>query len=259
MGLEARNISLTLGRRKLLNDVCIHLKDQEVLALIGRSGSGKTMLLRILCGLLLPDEGDVVVDNTTYVRDGESVKPAWQLRRKVGIVFQNYSLLPNFTARRNITLALRHVMGMEASDANIEAEKVATLLSISHVLERYPSTLSGGEQQRLSLARSLVLRPRVLLLDEVTSALDPETTTMLISGIEKMRKAQLELFTTPSAVLLVTHEFAFAERFADRILFLSEGSIVEDLPSEKFYSDAKSPEARQYLCQLSHLRKKSAE
>ena len=254
-GLVASSIHLRLGGRELLSNINITLGSREVIALIGRSGSGKTMLLRVLCGLLLPDNGNIEVDSVTYLREGRLVEAGWKLRRKVGMVFQNYNLLPNLTSRQNVTLGLQHVRKMNLRDANEEADKVARFLSISHVLHRYPSTLSGGEQQRLALARALVLHPRVLLLDEVTSALDPETTLLLINGIEKMRSAQLELFESPCSIILVTHAFNFAEKFADRILFFSNGSIIEDLPAKNFYRDAKTPEARRYLEQLNSFGK----
>jgi len=250
-GLKVHNLSKSYNRNLILSGVDLCVEPSEVVAVIGRSGSGKTTLLRCVCGLDQPDTGDASLGEERYLNHGKRCQPAWEICRKITMVFQGYNLFPNMTALRNITLALEKVRRMPRKEAEAVARESAELLNIGHVLTRYPGTLSGGEAQRLALVRALVTKPRVLLLDEVTSALDPETTNTLVEGLQSLRVAEERLskqegYTTPS-IVLVTHLFHFAEVFADRIVFLSGGRIIEDHPAREFRDRSTQPDALKYL------------
>lgn len=230
--------------RPVLSGVSFGVGHGETIAIIGRSGTGKSTLLRCLSVNETPDSGDAFLDSQQYLRRGISLFQEWEIRRQIMLVYQDYALFPNMTAHANITLGLRRSLRLPSPDAASLARDIAAQLRIEDCLAKYPSELSGGQAQRLALARALVLRPKVLLLDEITAALDPETTRDVVSAIRSIR---LLPDCGDLSIVLVTHLLAFATGFADRILFLHNGVVHEEGPATSFVREAQKPETRAFL------------
>ncbi len=242
--LAITNLQCANGQTVVLNQLQLSVAAGETFAIVGRSGSGKTTLLRCISLLQEPQTGDAFLDGKQYLQEGSPIYEPWQLRRKIVMVFQDYNLFPNMTAMRNITLALEKVEGLSRAQAEARASKVAMTLGIAEVLDRYPESLSGGQAQRLALARAMVLQPKVLLLDEITSGLDPETIINVVEAIKALRNADA---TGSLAIVLVSHLMHFAATFADRIGFLDEGKIVEELPAKTFFQECKLPQTQAFV------------
>ncbi len=242
--LHAKNMSCTLGNKPVLKDAQMMLKAGETLAIIGHSGCGKSTLLRSLSLLQKCDDGRAFLDDEQYLAHGESIFVTWQIRQQIVMVFQDYNLFPNMTCLKNITLALEKTKGVRRKDAEERAFEMANKLGIDEVLHRYPESLSGGQAQRLALARAMVLQPKVLLLDEITSGLDPETIINVVDAIGELRATDS---TGQLAIVIVTHLMHFAEQFADRIAFMHEGSIHEELPARDFFSNCQTEESKKFV------------
>lgn len=242
--LEVSSVGKRFGQQVVLENVSFSLSAGESLALIGRSGSGKSTLLKCLNLLEMPDCGAMALDGDTYVEDQQALFELWEIRRSIGMVFQNYNLFPNLTVLQNISLALIQNEGYSAKTAKEKSRSVAGALDIASILHRYPSEISGGQAQRCALARAIVLEPKVLLLDEITSALDPLTILEVIEAIEAIRAIDS---STSLSIVFVTHLMQFAEAFADRIAFLHEGNLHEILPAKEFFSSAAKPETREFI------------
>jgi ABC-type polar amino acid transport system ATPase subunit len=242
--LDIDELSCSNGPFRVLNDFQMKVKTGETVAIIGRSGSGKSTLLRCLSLLQQPENGNVSLDGKAYLQHGKPLLPLWQVRQEIVMVFQDYNLFPNMTAMNNITLALEKVRNIPRKEAQEKAQNVASKLGIGHVLDRYPNSLSGGQAQRLALARAMVLEPKVLLLDEITSGLDPETIVNVTEAITELRDSDV---SGNLAIVLVTHLMQFASDFADRICFLDGGKIVEDLPAESFFQECKVEATRNFV------------
>jgi ABC-type polar amino acid transport system ATPase subunit len=191
-----------------------------------------------------PDVGNAELDGQLYLKDGKPQFSPWEIRSNSVMVFQEYNLFPNMTALRNITLALEKVRNLSRADSEERAYEIAKMLGIDSTLTRYPNELSGGQAQRLALCRALVLEPKVLCLDEITAALDAETILDVVDAIKHIRSYRGESSMT---IVLVTHLMRFAVEFADRIAFLSNGQIWEQLPSKLFLTDCKRPETQQFV------------
>lgn len=233
----AKNIRKSFGALEVLKGVSLTVEGGEVVALIGRSGSGKSTFLRCLNGLESVDAGQIEVAGHRM-----SKKPAdlRQLRRDVGIVFQSYNLFPHLTAGENIMLAPVQVKGHAKVVAREEAKRCLSLVGLGDRFDAYPDLLSGGQQQRVAIARSLAMHPKVLLFDEVTSALDPELTGEVLAVIENLARQGMTM-------ILVTHEMGFARRVANRTIFMKDGIIHEEGPSAEFFAAPKTPELRAFL------------
>lgn len=233
----AKNVRKNFGALDVLKGVSLTVAKGEVVALIGRSGSGKSTFLRCLNGLETPDAGEIEIGGHRM-----SSKPAElrALRRDVGIVFQGYNLFPHLTAGENIMLAPVQVKGMPKQAAREEAQRCLSLVGLGDRLDSYPDMLSGGQQQRVAIARSLAMRPKVLLFDEVTSALDPELTEEVLAVIEDLAREGMTM-------ILVTHEMGFARRVANRTIFMMNGVIHEEGPSAEFFASPKTPELQAFL------------
>ncbi|MCP8894496.1 amino acid ABC transporter ATP-binding protein [Shinella daejeonensis] len=233
----AKNIHKSFGALQVLKGVSLTVEGGEVVALIGRSGSGKSTFLRCLNGLETIDAGEIEVAGHRM-----SSKPAElrKLRRDVGIVFQSYNLFPHLTAGENIMLAPVQVKGLSRKAARDEAQRCLSLVGLGDRFDAYPDMLSGGQQQRVAIARSLAMQPQVLLFDEVTSALDPELTGEVLAVIESLARDGMTM-------LLVTHEMGFARRVANRTIFMKDGVIHEEGPSAEFFSAPKTPELQAFL------------
>jgi ABC-type polar amino acid transport system ATPase subunit len=242
--IEAKNLSKAYGAHQVLSDISLSVARGETLAIIGRSGTGKSTLLKCLSVLTQPNDGDLLLDGQQYALRGKLLFEPWEIRRKIVLVFQELNLFPNMTVLENIAFSLRKIKGLETSDAIERSRACATALEIDSVLDRYPHAISGGQAQRCALARAIVLEPHVLLLDEITSALDPESVAGVIRAIRKLRA------TDPSgklAIILVTHLLRFAQEFSDTIAFMHSGRIVERLPASDFASNCTLEETRSYV------------
>jgi polar amino acid transport system ATP-binding protein len=221
------------------------VEDGEIISIIGSSGSGKSTLLRCLTRLETIDAGSVEVDGAVMVQtiDGKTTYATEsvlkEIRLKTGLVFQNFNLFPHFTVLRNITEAPIHVAGKGKNEAMEEAKKLLDKLGLADKAEAYPCQLSGGQSQRVSIARALALQPKILFFDEPTSALDPELTGEVLKVIKSLTDLNMTM-------IIVTHEMAFAKEISDRIIFMDQGVIVEDgTPEEVFQSD--NPRTKEFL------------
>jgi len=233
----ARDVRKSFGHIEVLKGVALTVEAGEVVALIGRSGSGKSTMLRCINGLETINSGSIEVAG--HKLDGNP-KRLRALRTDVGIVFQSYNLFPHLSAAENIMLAPRIVKKVSKGEARATAEEVLKLVGLADKADSYPDQLSGGQQQRVAIARSLAMRPKVMLFDEVTSALDPELTTEVLNVMERLARDGMTM-------LLVTHEMGFAKRVADKTVFMHQGRIWEEGPSKELFADPKTPEMRQFV------------
>jgi len=235
--VQASHVSKSFGPLLVLDDVSFAVERGEVVVIIGRSGSGKSTALRCLNGLEPVDAGEIVVADIEVTARGVDLR---RLRQEVGIVFQHFNLFPHLTVERNITLALTVVKRLTRADARAVAEGALRQVGLIDKLHAYPEQLSGGQQQRVAIARSLAMSPKVMLFDEVTSALDPELKEEVLHVIE-------DLAAQGMTMLLVTHEMGFARRVAGRVIFMHAGRIHESgLPAQMF-GDPGTPELRQFV------------
>ncbi len=233
----ANNIRKSFGPLEVLKGVSLNVDAGEVIALIGRSGSGKSTFLRCLNGLETVDSGLIQIAGHAMSRKPAALR---ELRRDVGIVFQSYNLFPHLTAGENIMLAPVQVKGETKTAARDEAQRCLSMVGLGDRFDAYPDMLSGGQQQRVAIARSLAMRPKVLLFDEVTSALDPELTGEVLAVIEDLARQGMTM-------LLVTHEMGFARRVANRTIFMKDGIIHEEGPSAEFFTNPRTPELQAFL------------
>lgn len=207
------------------------------MTIIGPSGSGKSTFLRCLNLLEVPTEGKIFIDNVEVTAKKANIK---KMRENVGMVFQHFHLFPHKTVLQNVTYAPIKVKGISKSDAEKLGMELLTKVGLAEKANEYPSRLSGGQKQRVAIARALAMNPEVILFDEPTSALDPE---MVKEVLEVMKS----LANTGITMLIVTHEMGFAREAASRVLFLDEGSVVEDAPPAEFFSNPKSARAKEFL------------
>jgi len=225
------------GALEVLRGLDLSVDDHEVICLIGASGSGKSTLLRCL-NLVEPiDAGSIVIHGREITAPGVEVNA---IRRQIGIVFQSFNLFPHMTARRNITLAPRHVLKTPRAQADEEARQLLDRFGLLDKADEYPDRLSGGQQQRVAIMRALAMQPDIMLLDEVTSALDPELVAEVLDVIR-------ELATGGMTMLIATHEMGFARDIASRVCFLDQGVILEQGPPEQIFTDPKEERTKQFL------------
>jgi polar amino acid transport system ATP-binding protein len=204
---------------------------------IGRSGSGKSTLLRCINALESIDSGEIWVDGDLVNSPTTDIR---KLREKIGIVFQSYNLFPHLTVERNITLAPTIVKRISACEAKKIALEVLVQVGLEDKLHAYPDQLSGGQQQRVAIARSLAMSPRIMLFDEITSALDPELTGEVLRALEDLASRGLTM-------LLVTHAMAFARNVADRVIFMNQGQVWEHGPPGEILVSPKTPELGAFM------------
>lgn len=242
--LKCHALSHKYNDNRILESIDFSVGKGETVALMGRSGCGKSTFLKCLNMLENPHKGNLYLDGQQYMDDGNPIFELWELRKLVTLVFQEFNLFPNMTALKNITLALEETKKVNKADAKKKAFEVSESLGIEKILEKYPNQLSGGESQRVALARSLVLEPKVLLLDEITAALDPESIANVVDAIRKLRDVSSN---GELSIIFVTHLVRFATEFADRVLFLHEGKFVEDLAAGSFVKDCSHPVARNFV------------
>ncbi|MEO3800097.1 ectoine/hydroxyectoine ABC transporter ATP-binding protein EhuA [Nonomuraea sp. B1E8] len=236
------------GDVTVLNELDFHVKPAERVTLIGPSGSGKTTILRLLMTLERVTSGTIEVDGQclSHMKRGDRMVPAdekhlRQVRKKIGMVFQQFNLFPNMNVLRNITEAPVRALGVPREQAEEKARELLEMVELSEKALAHPSQLSGGQQQRVAIARALAMEPEVLLLDEVTSALDPE----LVSGVQSLLR---DIARSSNLTLLcVTHEMNFARDISHRVLMFDQGQIVEDGPPEQIFNEPEQQRTRDFL------------
>ncbi len=225
------------GGTPVLRGINLKVETGEVVAVIGPSGSGKSTLLRVICRLVPTTSGRVLVDGIPV---HEARADLQRLYRTVGMVFQSYNLFPHMTALRNITLGLTEAQRLPKDKANEVARRFLAKVGLSDKEEAYPDELSGGQQQRIAIARSLAMYPKVILLDEVTAALDPETVKEVLVSIR-------ELADDGMTLIIVTHEIRFAREVANRVVFMDEGRVVEEGPPSHLLDRPERERTRSFL------------
>ncbi|HLM34725.1 MAG TPA: amino acid ABC transporter ATP-binding protein [Gaiellaceae bacterium] len=227
----------SFGRAVVLRGIDLTLAEHEVVCLIGASGSGKSTLLRCV-NLIEPiDAGRIVVRGEEISARGVDVN---RIRRRIGIVFQAFNLFPHMTVLRNVTLAPREVLGLSRADAEERALELLGRFGLGERAREYPDRLSGGQQQRVAIVRALAMRPDLMLLDEVTSALDPELVSEVLEVIRELAQAGMTM-------LIATHEMGFAREIADRVCFLDDGVILEQGPPDAIFGAPREPRTQQFL------------
>jgi polar amino acid transport system ATP-binding protein len=235
--LELEGVRKSFGRVEVLRDIDLRVAEHEVVCLIGASGSGKSTLLRCV-NLIEPiDAGRIVVAGEEITARGVDVN---RVRRRIGIVFQAFNLFPHMTVLANVTLAPRKALGLPRARAEQEADTLLARFGLADKRDDYPDRLSGGQQQRVAIVRALAMRPALLLLDEVTSALDPELVGEVLNVIR-------ELAAEGMTMVIATHEMGFARETADRVCFLDAGVILEQGPPAELFSSPREPRTRQFL------------
>jgi polar amino acid transport system ATP-binding protein len=239
--LRVDNVDKSYGDEEVLNDVSFEMDRQDVEVIVGPSGSGKSTMLRCVNRLTEIDDGAIYLDGDEIHSLDEN-----DLRRRVGMVFQDFNLFAHLTARGNITLGLKHVLDMSEAEANAKAEDYLARVGLQDQADSYPAELSGGQKQRVGIARALAMDPELILFDEPTSALDPE---LIGEVLEVMRDLAEEGMT----MLCVTHEMGFARSAASTITFLDEGRIVERGPPEQLFENPEHDRTRQVLGQITEL------
>jgi polar amino acid transport system ATP-binding protein len=238
-------VGKSFGDNHVLRELDLSVAEGEKVSIIGPSGSGKTTILRLLMTLESPDSGLVQVDGETLwdFRGGSAVdaKKQREVRRKIGMVFQHFNLFPHMTVLDNVTLSPVRVLGMSRDEARQRAVELLQLVGLDRHLSHKPGQLSGGQQQRVAIARALAMRPKVMLFDEVTSALDPELIGEVLSVIRDLAN------TTSMTMLLVTHEMRFAEEISDRVLMFDSGAVVESGPPHKIFETPEHERTQRFL------------
>lgn len=236
--IEAKNVSKHFAGLHALNKASLTVGKGEVVCLIGPSGSGKSTFLRCIHGLETPDEGEVIVE-------GETMNPAnkeeyRKIRNKMGFVFQHFNLFPNMTVLENCKLAQTSVLKRSDEEAEKVALEYLDKVGLTEKKDAYPNKLSGGQKQRVAIARALCMNPEIMLFDEPTSALDPEM-------IKEVLQVMMDLAEQGMTMIVVTHEMGFARKVGTRVVFLEAGQVVEETPSEEFFTNPKSERAKEFL------------
>jgi polar amino acid transport system ATP-binding protein len=235
--LLVEGVHKSFGKLQVLRGVDLELAEHEVVCLIGASGSGKSTLLRCI-NLLEPiDRGRIIVEGEEITGRGVDVN---KIRRRIGIVFQAFNLFPHMSVIRNVTLGPTEALGMSRSEADAMGDELLGRFGLFDKRNEYPDRLSGGQQQRVAIVRALAMKPDILLLDEVTSALDPELVAEVLNVIR-------ELAAGGMTMILATHEMGFARDIANRVCFLDAGVILEEGPPEQIFSSPREERTRHFL------------
>jgi len=247
--VELLNVSHAYDHRPVLRGVDLTVVEGEVLVVIGASGSGKSTLLRCIAGLELIKEGEIRIEGTPVQRAQAGrrnkgvLKAGRLIRREVGMVFQNFNLFPHMKVIDNVVLAPRLVRKAERRQARQAAAELLERVGLAEHATNYPAELSGGQQQRVAIARALAMRPRIMLFDEVTSALDPEL-------VGEVLKVMRQLAGEGMTMLIVTHEMGFARDVADRVIFMDDGVVVEQGHPDALFSSPRHERTRSFLRRL---------
>jgi polar amino acid transport system ATP-binding protein len=240
--VRLQDVYKSFGRLEVLKGISLDVDKGEVICIIGPSGSGKSTALRCINGLIPINAGTIEVAGFK-VHELRTDKEKIALRREVSIVFQQYNLFPHKTALQNVMMAPIHVLRQDRREVEERAYALLRKVRLEGKEHGYPGELSGGQQQRVAIARSLAMRPEVMLFDEVTAALDPETVKEVLVTIRELAEEGM-------TCILVTHEMGFARELADHIYFTDRGVIVEHGPPAEFFRNAKDPRTREFLSQI---------
>jgi polar amino acid transport system ATP-binding protein len=235
--LRLEGVRKSFGEHEVLRGIDLELEDHEVVCLIGASGSGKSTLLRCV-NLLEPlDAGRIFLGGEEITRRGVDVNA---VRRRIGIVFQAFNLFPHMTVLRNVTLGPRDVLKLGKAEAEERALELLARFGLEHRRDEYPDRLSGGQQQRVAIVRALAMRPELMLLDEVTSALDPELVAEVLNVIRELAEGGMTM-------LIATHEMGFARDIAKRVCFLDDGQILEQGTPQQIFASPREPRTQRFL------------
>ncbi|MDJ0359957.1 amino acid ABC transporter ATP-binding protein [Rhodococcus sp. H29-C3] len=238
VSLTGTDIHLAFGTNKVLRGVNIHVDAGRTTTVIGPSGSGKSTLLRVLNRLHEPDQGDILLDGKSVLKDNPD-----ELRQRIGMVFQQFNLFPHKTVADNIALGLRKLKGQSKDEARAGAMEQLELVGLSNKADSRPGNLSGGQQQRVAIARALAMKPEVMFFDEATSALDPE----LVKGVLAL---MADLASGGMTMVVVTHEMGFARSVSNKVLFMDHGSGIETGTPEQLFDDPHTDRLKQFLSQV---------
>lgn len=238
VSLTGTDIHLAFGANKVLRGVNIHVDAGRTTTVIGPSGSGKSTLLRALNRLHEPDQGDVLLDGKSVLKDNPD-----ELRQRIGMVFQQFNLFPHKTVADNVSLGLRKLKGQSKDEARAAAMEQLELVGLANKADSRPGNLSGGQQQRVAIARALAMKPEVMFFDEATSALDPE----LVKGVLAL---MADLASGGMTMVVVTHEMGFARSVSNKVLFMDHGSAIETGTPEQLFDDPHTDRLKQFLSQV---------
>lgn len=250
MVLQVKGLCKSFNGKEVLQNVSFSLKTGEILAIIGRSGSGKTTILRCINNLVRCDRGTIIVDGMVLCKEDEQdgkvvyAKSAemLQIRKKLGMVFQSFNLFPHMSVLENIIEAPINVFGVSRQEAIELAEKLLEMLDLQDKVSAYPFELSGGQKQRVAIARACALNPLIMCLDEPTSALDPELREGIALTIEKLTAKGM-------GVLLITHDMVFAKRVAQRVIFMENGQIMAQGSKEEFFNQITNERIKKFMAE----------
>jgi polar amino acid transport system ATP-binding protein len=238
--VQARALWKRFGTLTVLKGVDLEVREKQLVFIIGPSGSGKSTLLRCLNRLETPDDGAITIDGIDLLSPKTDINKA---RQRIGMVFQSFNLYPHMTARQNVMLALRRVLGQERDQAAEAARHALDRVGLGDRVDHYPAQLSGGQQQRVAIARAIALQPRVMLFDEPTSALDPE----LVGGVLAVMR---ELRESGMTMVVVSHEMAFARAAADTVIFMADGEKLEEGPPAQIFEAPTHERTRAFIRQI---------
>ncbi|GGH97908.1 amino acid ABC transporter ATP-binding protein [Arthrobacter liuii] len=233
--LSAKNIHLSFGSNHVLRGIDLHVPQGTTASVIGPSGSGKSTLLRVMNRLIEPDQGDILLDGRSVLKDSPD-----ELRRRIGMVFQQFNLFPHKTVEENVSLALRKLRKLSKEEARSEALEQLDLVGLRHKADSRPANLSGGQQQRVAIARALAMKPEVMFFDEATSALDPE----LVKGVLAL---MTDLAKGGMTMVVVTHEMGFSRNVSDAVTFMDAGVVVESGPPEQLFTEPRTDRLKGFL------------
>jgi polar amino acid transport system ATP-binding protein len=239
--VSVRNVSKQFGTNVVLHDVSLNVDLHNVVCLIGASGSGKSTLLRCMNRLEHVEAGEIVIDNELVTGPKVDVNA---LRRKIGIVFQSFNLFPHMTVLENVTLAPRKGLGLSRNEAEERAMGLLRRIGLAQKAREYPDRLSGGQQQRVAIARALAMNPKMMLLDEITSALDPQLVSEVLTLVRELSERD------GMTMILATHEMSFAKEVANKVCFLDNGQILEEGPPEQMFTAPTQPRTQQFLARI---------
>lgn len=238
--IELAHVSKWYGPAQVLDDCSMTIAKGEVVVICGPSGSGKSTLIKCINGLEPFSKGTITVDGISV---GDRTTNLPKLRSRIGMVFQSFELFPHMTACENIVLAQQKVLARNREAAVAKASELLTRMGLAEHATKYPAQLSGGQQQRVAIARALAMDPIAMLFDEPTSALDPEMITEVLDVMVKLAEDGMTM-------AVVTHEMGFARKVADRVVFMDQGSIVEDADKEAFFGTPRSQRAQLFLSKI---------
>ncbi|MDZ7914112.1 MAG: amino acid ABC transporter ATP-binding protein [Rhodococcus sp. (in: high G+C Gram-positive bacteria)] len=238
VSLTGKDLHLSFGTNKVLRGVNLHVDAGNTVTVIGPSGSGKSTLLRVLNRLHEPEQGDVLLDGKSVLKDNPDA-----LRQRIGMVFQHFNLFPHKTVAENIALGPNKLKGLSKDQARALALEQLDLVGLKEKADSRPGNLSGGQQQRVAIARALAMKPEVMFFDEATSALDPE----LVKGVLAL---MADLAKSGMTMVVVTHEMGFARSVSDKVLFMDRGAVVETGTPEQLFDDPETDRLQAFLSQV---------